>query len=138
MKSLALTDTAAMHGIIEFYREAIKNNIKPIMGSEVIVVKNEVMSSFILIAKNLRGYENLCRIISNANLRKRNCPSPVSFSIIKDFSSGIIAISEFASSEFFCFLKKNNTEEADLRLKEWVNAFGSGRKNNKSCSFKKI
>src|SRR5680860_1886187 len=93
MKSLALTDTAAMHGIIEFYREAKKNNIKPIVGSEVIVTKDEVMSSFILIAKNLRGYENLCRIISNANLCNRNCPSPVSFSIIKNFSSGIIAVS---------------------------------------------
>jgi len=124
MKSLALTDTVSMHGIIDFYRDAKKNNIKPIVGAEVLVTKSEVMSSFILIAKNLKGYENLCRIISSANLNKRNCPSPVSFSLIKDFSSGIIAISEFGSSEFFCFLQKNNTEKADLRLKEWVNVFG--------------
>ena len=124
MKSLALTDTASMHGIIEFYREAKKNNIKPLVGTELVVTKNKIMSSVILIAKNINGYENLCRIISNANLQKINCPSPVDFSLIKDSSSGIITISEFGNSEFFYFLQKNNTEEADLRLKEWVDVFG--------------
>ena len=124
MKSLALTDTSSMHGVIDFYRDARENNIKPIIGAEMLVAKNEAVSSFILIAKNLKGYENLCRIVSNANLNKRNCPTPVNFSIIKDFSSGIITISEFGRSEFFCFLQKNNIEEADLRLKEWVNVFG--------------
>ena len=124
MKSLALTDTVSMHGIIEFYREAKKNNIKPLVGTELAVMKNKVMSSVILIAKNINGYKNLCRIISNANLQKINCPSPVDFSLIKDFSSGIITISEFGNSEFFYYLQKNNTEEADLRLKEWVDVFG--------------
>ncbi|MHB1335052.1 MAG: DNA polymerase III subunit alpha [Candidatus Humimicrobiaceae bacterium] len=124
MKSLALTDMVSMHGIIEFYREAKENNIKPLVGAEVMVTKNKVASSVILIAKHINGYKNLCRIISNANMQKRNCPSPVDFSLIKDFSSGIIAISEFESNEFFCFLRKNNTEEADLRLKEWVDVFG--------------
>jgi len=124
MKSVALTDTASMHGIIEFYREAYINNIKPLLGAEIIVVKNGVVSSFILIAKNIKGYENLCSITSHSNLSNKNCPSPTDFSIIKDFCTGIIAISEFGSSEFFCFLQKNNTEEADLRLREWVNVFG--------------
>ncbi|MEI7616718.1 MAG: PHP domain-containing protein, partial [Actinomycetota bacterium] len=124
MKSVALTDTASMHGIIEFYREACENNIKPLLGAEIMVAKNGVLSSFILIAKNLKGYENLCSITSNSNLNKNNCSSPIDFSIIKDFCTGIVAISEFGSSEFFCFLQKNNTEEADLRLREWVNVFG--------------
>jgi len=39
MKSLALTDTVSMHGIIDFYRDAKKNNIKPIVGAEVLVTK---------------------------------------------------------------------------------------------------
>ncbi|MHB1347560.1 MAG: DNA polymerase III subunit alpha [Candidatus Humimicrobiaceae bacterium] len=124
MKSLALTDTVSMHGAIEFYREAKENNIKPLLGAEVMVTKNKIPSSIILIAKDINGYKNLCRIISNANLQRRNCASPVDFGLIKDLSIGIIAISEFESSEFFCFLQKNNTEEADLRLKEWVDVFG--------------
>ena len=123
MKSLALTDTASMHGIIEFYREAKENNIKPLVGAEIPVKKNEAISSVIIIAKNLKGYQNLCRITSNANLHKNNCPSPVDFSLVKNFSSGLITISEFGSSEFFCFLKKNNPEEAGFRLKEWVDFF---------------
>jgi DNA polymerase III subunit alpha len=124
MKSLALTDILSMHGVIDFYRNATENNIKPIMGAEILVIKNEAIFSFILIAKNLKGYENLCRIVSNANLNKKNRPSPVNFSLIKDYGSGLIAISEFSRSEFFCFLQKNNTEEADLKLKEWINIFG--------------
>ncbi len=148
MESLALTDTVSMHGIIEFYREAKENNIKPLIGAEVMVIKNKVISSVILIAKNINGYRNLCRIVSNANLQKRNCPSPVDFRLIKDFSSGIITISEFGGSEFFCFLEKNNTEEADLRLKEWVDVFSDdfyieiqrtplNHCDNTACSIKK-
>jgi len=124
MKSLALTDIASMHGIIEFYREAKENDIKPLVGTELVVIKNKVMSSVILIAKNINGYKNLCSIVSSANLQKINCQSSLDFNIIKDFSSGIITISEFGNSEFFYFLQKNNTEEADLRLKEWVDVFG--------------
>lgn len=112
MKSLALTDTSAMHGVIEFYKEAIKNKIKPIIGSEVFISKDEVACSVLLLAKNSKGYGNLCKIVSCANLGSENYPVPVDFRVLEELKEGIIAISEFKNNEFHGFLEKNNPEEA--------------------------
>ncbi|HEY6627318.1 MAG TPA: PHP domain-containing protein, partial [Ignavibacteriaceae bacterium] len=38
MKSVALTDHGVLYGIIEFYKKAIKADIKPILGMEAYVV----------------------------------------------------------------------------------------------------
>ena len=53
MKSLALTDTVSMHGVIEFYREAKENNIKPLLGAEVMVIKNKIYLPLSLLPKIL-------------------------------------------------------------------------------------
>ena len=37
MKAIALTDHGVMYGAVEFYKECIKNDIKPIIGCEVYV-----------------------------------------------------------------------------------------------------
>ena len=37
MSALALTDHGAMHGCVEFYKEARKQGVKPILGCEVYV-----------------------------------------------------------------------------------------------------
>ena len=39
MKSIAITDHGVMYGVIDFYKEAIKNGIKPILGCEVYTAK---------------------------------------------------------------------------------------------------
>ena len=41
MDSIAITDHGAMFGVIQFYKEAKKNGIKPILGSEVYVAMNK-------------------------------------------------------------------------------------------------
>ncbi|MCE5330434.1 DNA polymerase III subunit alpha [bacterium] len=124
MKNLALTDTAVMHGVMEFYKEAVNNNIKPIIGSEIFVLKEGIICGVLLLAKNIKGYENLCRIISSANLNSKNCPAPVDFNILKELKEGIIAISEFNNNELHGFLEKNDLEEAVLRLNKWTDVFG--------------
>ena len=120
MKSVALTDMASMHGVIEFYKEAIKNNIKPIIGSEIFVEKDKATCAVLLLAKNITGYENLCKIISNINLNNKNL---IDFELLKELSNGIIVISEFSNNEFLPFLQRNNLKEPQLRLKEWVDVF---------------
>ena len=60
-----------MYGVMEFYKEAINNNIKPIIGLEILL--ND--KSICLYAKNYNGYQNLCYISSNEkniNLLKEN------------------------------------------------------------------
>ena len=55
--SCALVDEN-LYGVMEFYNKCLKNNIKPIIGLEVVINKN----SFYLYAKNYKGYQNLLQL----------------------------------------------------------------------------
>src|SRR4051812_8631356 len=73
--AVALTDNGNMFGAIEFYFAALEKNIKPILGLDVYLApssrfqkaqdRNEVQrpnTRLVLLAQNLEGYRNLCRI----------------------------------------------------------------------------
>ena len=76
MKSVAITDHGNMFGAIDFYKEAIKQEIKPIIGSEFYVAPNRKTEAemdeisdggnyhLILLAKNEVGYKNLIKLSS--------------------------------------------------------------------------
>ena len=72
MNSAAITDHGVMFGCIDFYKEARAQGVKPILGCEVYVVKNRFEKDkdekagdhLILLAKNLEGYHNLCKMVS--------------------------------------------------------------------------
>ncbi len=63
LKTLAIAETNVMYSAMEFYKECIKNDIKPLLGLEV---KNE-MYHFIIYAKDYQGYLNMVKITSILN-----------------------------------------------------------------------
>ena len=75
MDSLAITDHGVMYGVIDFYKEAVKQGIKPIIGCEVYVAPGSRFDKdksdenkyyhLILLAENNTGYENLMKIVSS-------------------------------------------------------------------------
>jgi len=81
MKALALTDHGNMFGAIEFYNAAKSKGIKPLIGCEIYIVessrlektgKSEDGKSYYhmgLLAKNLTGYQNLLKLVSDAHLK---------------------------------------------------------------------
>jgi DNA polymerase-3 subunit alpha len=76
MKAVAITDKYVMSGAVEFYKEAVIRNIKPIIGCEVCILREQVPTYLILLIKNAKGYENLCQIISKSHLESSNPPVP--------------------------------------------------------------
>ncbi len=75
MNSAAITDHGVMYGVIDFYREAKKQGINPILGCEVYVAPNsrfdrEITGGddryyhLVLLAENEEGYANLTKIVS--------------------------------------------------------------------------
>jgi DNA polymerase-3 subunit alpha len=75
--AVAMTDHGNMFGAIEFYREAMKQGIKPIIGCEIYVAPTsrfekkgvdkgpkEYNNHLILLAMNREGYRNLCKLVS--------------------------------------------------------------------------
>jgi len=67
LSSLALTDINAMNGVVQFVKEANRLNIKPIIGSVITDIENE-SEYVILLAKNNKGYSDLCKIITSRKL----------------------------------------------------------------------
>lgn len=72
----ALTDSGTIAGSIAFYKEATSNSIEPILGAEIFIcnedasIKNEhnqKLSKITLLCKNLDGWSDLIKIISQSN-----------------------------------------------------------------------
>jgi DNA polymerase III alpha subunit len=68
LPALALTDTNGMYGLVKFVKEALKENIKPLLGTLLTDISDEKISAVVL-AKNKEGYAELCKLIT---LRKLN------------------------------------------------------------------
>ncbi|HEX9251441.1 MAG TPA: PHP domain-containing protein, partial [Ignavibacteriaceae bacterium] len=67
IKSIALTDTNAMNGLIQFVKKAKENEIQPILGT-CLTDPEEDKKYVILLAKNNEGYSDICRIITQRKL----------------------------------------------------------------------
>ncbi|MGR3177475.1 MAG: DNA polymerase III subunit alpha [Candidatus Anammoxibacter sp.] len=77
IKSIALTDTNNLYGAIPFYKKAKEYGIKPIIGVELVLEPDNLLNKeqrIVLLARNTKGYSNICRIITLTNLdfRLRN------------------------------------------------------------------
>lgn len=75
MSAIALTDHGNMMGAFHFVRDAIKADIKPILGCEFYLCHDRNDKSYkddgfqtVLIAKNKKGYHNLIKLASYANI----------------------------------------------------------------------
>ena len=75
MDSMAITDHGVMYGVIDFYRAARAEGIKPIIGCEVYVSPGSRFDRetvhgedryyhLVLLAENNTGYQNLMKIVS--------------------------------------------------------------------------
>ncbi len=63
-KALALSDKDNMFGAFEFFKAALKYNIKPIFGMEAsVLIENEIYP-LLLLAKDITGYFDLAKISS--------------------------------------------------------------------------
>lgn len=96
MDSLAITDNAVMYGCVDFYKESIKNGIKPILGCEVeINFRDKKNWQMVLLVKDSLGYSNLLKIISNL---KTNNDQILNY--IEKYSCGLIVIVSCYTYEF--------------------------------------
>ena len=65
--ALALTDTNATYGVVAFQKSAISHGIRPIFGAEVD--DPETGDHAVLLAKNLLGFGEVCRVVTDRNLK---------------------------------------------------------------------
>ena len=63
MPALALTDTNNLYGAVYFFDKARRYGVRPVVGAIVNCAQGEV----VLLARNSRGYANLCETITRRN-----------------------------------------------------------------------
>ena len=104
MNSAAITDHGVMYGVIDFYREARKQGIKPILGCEVYVAPNSRFDRetaggesryhhLVLLAENNTGYANLMKIVSRGFTEGYYYKPRVDKDLLRQYHEGIIALS---------------------------------------------
>ncbi|WP_346907077.1 DNA polymerase III subunit alpha [Faecalicatena orotica] len=137
MNSAAITDHGVMYGVIDFYREAKSQGIKPILGCEVYVAPNsrfdrEITGGedryyhLVLLAENNTGYANLMKIVSKGFVEGYYYKPRVDKALLKEYSEGIIALSACLAGEVQRYLTKGLYEEAKNSALEYQEIFGKG------------
>lgn len=136
MKNLAITDHGAMYGVMDFYKAALKRNIKPIIGCEIYVapttrflrdtVDGVKYFHLILLAENNLGYKNLVKLVSLAATEGFYYKPRADKEILKKYHEGLIALSACTAGEIPHAILNNNFNKALELAQEYQNIFGQG------------
>ena len=134
MDSLAITDHGNMFGAIEFYKEAQKAGIKPIIGCEVYVAPksrldrasgiNESANHLILLAKDELGYQNLMKLVSNAYLQGFYYKPRIDKEILSTHAKGLIGLTACLKGEIPQLIREKRFNDAVKAADEFANIFG--------------
>ncbi|MBP2241387.1 DNA polymerase-3 subunit alpha [Cytobacillus eiseniae] len=122
-RALALTDRNVMYGAVSFYKECLKQSIKPIMGLTVDVLSDELPSKsypIVLLAKNQIGFQNLLKITSVVQSKS---PEGIPVKWLKAYSQGLIAITPGLEGEVEQYLANEEYEKAKQAARTYSQLF---------------
>ena len=137
MNSAAITDHGVMYGVIDFYKEAKKQGIKPILGCEVYVAPNSRFDKetaggedryyhLVLLAENNEGWQNLMKIVSIGFTEGFYYRPRTDKEILRKYHKGIIALSACLAGEVQKEIIKGQYAKACQTAKEYEEIFGKG------------
>lgn len=134
MPAIAITDHGVMYGVIDFYKEAKKQGIKPIIGCEVYitptsrhnktVIDKEHSYHLILLAENELGYKNLIKLVSIGHLEGFYYRPRIDYEVLKEHSAGIIALSACIAGEVPAAILSGDYEKAKSIAQGYLDIFG--------------
>ncbi len=138
MNSAAITDHGVMYGVIDFYRAAKAEGIKPILGCEVYVApgtrfdKSSGANSddryyhLVLLAENQKGYENLMKIVSKGFVEGYYYKPRIDMELLETYHEGLIALSACLAGEVQKYLLRGMYGDALEAAKRYETIFGKG------------
>ena len=136
MEALAITDHGSMYGVIEFYKTCREADIKPIIGVEMYVAKRSFRDKegkldsepfhLTVLAKNYQGYLNLMKLTTIAHTQGYYYRPRVDKKLLKEYASGLIALSGCPAGEFIRTLDGSGVEKAAEVAKTYLEIFGEG------------
>ncbi|MEK7509450.1 MAG: DNA polymerase III subunit alpha [Patescibacteria group bacterium] len=134
-EALALTDNGNLYGAIEFYKEAKKAGLKPIIGVDFYVAPRTRFDKehrvddrhfrLVLLAKNEVGYRNLIHLVSKSHLEGFYYRPRIDRELMEHFQDGLIAILPSFGGEHARHLKDGMHEKAEEALASYKKLYGS-------------
>src|SRR2546423_4921129 len=122
MPAVAVTDHGNLFGAIEFYQEATRAGIKPIIGCEAYIAPRshkekansmrEAAYHFTLLAQSDTGYRNLGKLISTAHLDGFHYRPRIDKELLAQYSEGLIGLSGCLASEVNSAIQSNKVDKA--------------------------
>lgn len=125
--AVAVTDRNNLFALVKFYKAAESSGVKPIVASDIWVVgdnSNEAATPLVLIARDNKGYRNLCELLSQAYSEGQSMGvAGLTRSWIEEKSHGMIALSGGREGDVGRALLAGNLEEAKRRAIRWQEMF---------------
>src|ERR1700734_3299087 len=136
-KSVAMTDHGNVFGAVHFFDAAKKKGIKPILGCELYVCKEEdhrrefadpdsKYNHLLVLAENEEGYKNLVRLTSEAALHGFFCKPRVSKNFLAKHTKGLIGFSGCLAGEVSQHLMEGHYDKAKGVAGAYEEMFGRG------------
>src|SRR5215831_8454860 len=140
MDSIAITDHGCMFGVIEFFNEAKKEGVKPILGMEAYMApgdrRDRTPSSqggsdaayhLLLLAQDLEGYKNLIKLSSIAYREGFYYKPRIDKEVLRQYSKGLIATSACLGGEVCSAFMKRDAKVARHAAETYAQIFGPDR-----------
>ena len=134
MDAMAITDHGVMFGCIDFYKACKANGVKPIIGCEVYVApgsrfdkvldKSVKYNHLILLAKNMQGYRNLCKLVSYGFTEGYYYKPRIDHELLEKYHDGLVCLSACLAGEVANYYLNGQDELAKNSALWFKNLFG--------------
>ena len=134
MDSVAITDHGSMFGVVEFYKKALKEGVKPIIGCEVYTasrtmkdkdsIKDKTSGHLVLLAENNTGYKNLIKLVSKAYTEGFYYKPRIDYELLEKHTEGLIALSACLAGDIQRLIMESSPEKARGRALYLSKIFG--------------
>ena len=135
-EAVAITDHGAMYGAVDFYKEAVKQGIKPIIGCEMYVAPRGMKdkthgvdsdySHLVLLCENMTGYRNLIKLVSLSWTEGFYVKPRIDRRTLSEHSEGLIALSACLAGDIPKLLLNGDYVSAYNTALEYRDMFGEG------------
>ncbi len=135
--AVALTDNGNMFGAVEFYFAAKEKSLKAILGTDVYLAPksrlqkgedketlNQPNRRLVLLAQNLEGYQNLCKISSIGFQEGFYYKPRIDYEVLSKYNTGIIALSGGKTGEIISTFERHGAEVAIQKILDLKQIFG--------------
>jgi len=137
MPAVAITDHGNMFGAIEFYDQAMKSGVKPIIGCEAYISPDsrfeksthgiqEASFHIVLLAKNETGYKNLMKLVTAGYLEGFYYRPRIDKEVLARHAEGLICLSACLKGEIPHLIQIDNIAQARNVCGQFADIFGKG------------